>query len=518
MNRLTDIKLNGDTNAAVHMDYDDLSRRTLLSYENGSQCAYAYEINDDLSSLAETFVGSSVSFNFDYNKVHQQIGLAVDDSAFLWTPQLSSITNYANANDLNQYPAVDATGYAYNNNGCLTGGLLTAGFDALNRMTQAVSGLVTNDYVYDPVNRQAQKAVNTVKTGFLYDGQQLIEEYDDAGDLACRYIRGNRLDEVFIKLAGSTKTYLHHDRLGSVIALSDDSGAVLQAYSYSPFGQTAILAGTAFGYTGQRYDSEVGLYNYKARVYAPAIGRFLQPDPIGFDAGDLNLYAYINNDSVNSTDSFGLAPGTGDDYGANSSSISQTVIGSRFDEYGRPIRPITPDINHSWALVMAWTRVLGTSLGRHGDVLLIDQDNSTGEETVLAGFAGKVVGPIIGGSLTSSDKGISSYLNPNNVIQTIDTGDYSSLQSTLVKFNAARAKLQASLPWRGNYNFLGGGSSYNSNTGAYTFLQVMGYQPPTPMGDNTPGGFSGIPVWAPGYYTYPGNPVPAAPIIRTPPF
>jgi len=279
-----------------------------LSYENGSQCAYAYEINDDLSSLAETFVGSSVSFNFDYNKVHQQIGLAVDDSAFLWTPQLSSVTNYANANDLNQYPAVDATGYAYNNNGCLTGGLLTAGFDALNRMTQAVSGLVTNDYVYDPVNRQAQKAVDSVKTGFLYDGQQLIEEYDDAGDLACRYIRGNRLDEVFIKVAGSTKTYLHHDRLGSVIALSDDSGALLQACSYSPFGQTASLAGTAFGFTGQRFDSEVGLYNYKARVYAPAIGRFLQPDPIGFDGGDLNLYSYVQNDSSNLTDPSGLDP------------------------------------------------------------------------------------------------------------------------------------------------------------------------------------------------------------------
>lgn len=71
------------------------------------------------------------------------------------------------------------------------------------------------------------------------------------------------------------------------------------------FGETSSLTGTPFGYTGQRYDSEIGAYYYKARYYSPSMGRFLQADPIGFDAGDMNLYAYVGNDAMNATDPFG---------------------------------------------------------------------------------------------------------------------------------------------------------------------------------------------------------------------
>jgi RHS repeat-associated protein len=292
LNRLTDIKLNGATTAAVHLDYDDLSRRTGVTYENGCTAAFSYELNDDLAGLAHTFVGSSVAYAFSCNQVHQVTSMSVNNDDFAWTPAESSLTSYGRANNLNQYPTVGAASYSYNDNGCQTAGPLTASFDVLNRMTQAVSGSTTVDYWNDPTNRQAQKAVNSVKTGFLYDGQQLVAEYDGSGDLANRYIRGNRLDEVFIKIAGSTKTYLHHDRLGSVVAQTDDSGAVLNIYKYGPFGETASLTGTPFGFTGQRYDSEIGLYNYKARYYSPAIGRFLQPDPIGM-AGGMNLYSYV---------------------------------------------------------------------------------------------------------------------------------------------------------------------------------------------------------------------------------
>jgi RHS repeat-associated protein len=63
-----------------------------------------------------------------------------------------------------------------------------------------------------------------------------------------------------------------------------------------------------FGYTGQMRLPEIGsFYHYKARAYAPAWGRFLQPDPIG-TAGGMNLYAYTDNDPVNGSDPSGLAP------------------------------------------------------------------------------------------------------------------------------------------------------------------------------------------------------------------
>ena len=60
-----------------------------------------------------------------------------------------------------------------------------------------------------------------------------------------------------------------------------------------------------FQYTGQMWLNEVGVYYYKARDYQPGLGRFLQTDPIGYDAG-ANLYAFVLNDPVNLADPLGL--------------------------------------------------------------------------------------------------------------------------------------------------------------------------------------------------------------------
>lgn len=308
LNRLTDIKLNGSGSAALHFDYDPLSRRTGLTYENGTSVSYGHQLNNDLDQLVQTFVGSSVTFGYDFNAIHQLTGQSISDDQFMWHPASGGTIAYGTANNMNQYPTVGGLTQVHNPNGCLTdNGVWDFGYDTFNQLISATDGVTSVAYLYDPTGRQLQKNVGGTKSNYLYAGMQRIADYDGSNTLLQRYVYGAGLDEPLIKItSGGTKTYMHHDRMGNVIGITNSSGAVINRFKYSPWGESPNMSGTTFGFQGQRYDSDTGLYYMKLRYYDSKTGRFLQPDPIGYCDG-LNIYQFADNNPNNFTDPLGLA-------------------------------------------------------------------------------------------------------------------------------------------------------------------------------------------------------------------
>ena len=147
----------------------------------------------------------------------------------------------------------------------------------------------------------------------VYDGANPYMDFDGEGQLQARYLYGPGIDELFARIGtGEDPEWFLTDRLGSVRQIVDASGTVLDDIGYDSFGgilsETNPVEGDRFKFTGREYCQELGLYYYRARWYDPAVGRFISQDPIGFQAGDPNLYRYVGNAPGDGTDPNGLAP------------------------------------------------------------------------------------------------------------------------------------------------------------------------------------------------------------------
>jgi RHS repeat-associated protein len=116
------------------------------------------------------------------------------------------------------------------------------------------------------------------------------------------------------------------DNQGNVLFLLDGSNRRIEQYTYDVFGRATVTSwnyqtaswkppsdrssfGNRFMYTGREWIADIQHYDYRHRLYNPDTGRFLQTDPIGFDAGDMNLFRYCGDDPVDRTDPFGLVSG-----------------------------------------------------------------------------------------------------------------------------------------------------------------------------------------------------------------
>ena len=215
------------------------------------------------------------------------------------------------ANNLDQYTAVGAVTPTYDGNGNLTfDGTFTYGYDAESRLTSVTQGgTMVATYAYDALGHRKSKTVGTTTAIYVRDpGNRALLDYNGAtGAVLDWYAFGAGPNDALTQLnvAASTRMTYIPDLLGSVIGALDSGTGAITKTGYQPYGESPFTAGT-FRYTGARIDAETnGLYDFRARMYSPVLGRFLQADPIGVRGG-INLYGYVGNDPLNAVDPSGV--------------------------------------------------------------------------------------------------------------------------------------------------------------------------------------------------------------------
>ena len=141
----------------------------------------------------------------------------------------------------------------------------------------------------------------------------MIRDLNSDLTIAAEYLNGIQTDDKLRQTVQGTSLYLLTDALGSTRAIADDEGSLNASVTYGSFGDlTSSPPATRYTFTGREFDTDTKILYYRARWYDPDQGRFISEDPLGFDGNEINLYAYVGNDPVNSLDPFGLQKLHGD--------------------------------------------------------------------------------------------------------------------------------------------------------------------------------------------------------------
>ena len=280
---------------------------------------FAYDLADQVTAVQHNIA------NPDTTPVPGQNIIYDSNGNRIWYTSTGVNKHYdvnGTASNLNQYNDVTINGSSYNFSYSGNANLVQYGYntssysyDAQNRLTSATVGGQTMYFDYDALNRQVSRRIgaNGTRTFNIWDGWDLIEEYQGANPTAY-YLYG--ATGLIASAANGQFNYYFQDGSGSTSQVTDENGALKEWYRYDLQGAPFIydannnqLSATARNvrhlFTGQQWYRDVGLYDLRNRFYCPDIGRFLQPDPIGFRGGN-NLYRYCRNNPVTRWDGFGL--------------------------------------------------------------------------------------------------------------------------------------------------------------------------------------------------------------------
>jgi RHS repeat-associated protein len=310
--------------------------QSIAQKRSGTRTDFAYETDSDLDWMRDRFAGGATAtapnatwmgIDYGYDKSSRLTQMSATDSAIVGAMPVAG-TN-GTANNINQVASV--AGRASLLTWSMAGNMESDGkgtsftHDGLQHLTKATrTGLIMH-YAYNSAGLRIESIKNPQtaldardmpvggdRTRYVLSGAEEVADLDGERNVIRRYIPGAAIDERVAQIeTNGAISFMHNDKQNSVIAISDSAGNPVVRRGYGTYGETdpAQMVGTTtagssahpFGYTGRRWDPDLGLYYYRARWYDPQLGTFLQTDPIG-SLDYINLYAYV-----------GLEPGNGAD-------------------------------------------------------------------------------------------------------------------------------------------------------------------------------------------------------------
>lgn len=354
--------------AGYFLTYDQDNRvASLSSWRDAAKTSYSYNTTDQLTGASSTQIAGltlpfalpvAETYNLDLNGNRKGSGGASQSSPGTHNRlQTDGTYNYTYDNEGNTTRRTKIVG----------GQVTDYTWDHRNRLASvtdrvSASGVKAQqvEYVYDAFNQLNGKRVATqfdssgnVTNWSRYevivwaDGQEVFRFVDSDGQgsqparIANRYLWGDSVDQLLADeqyavgsgpavtdttaspTPGNTLWALT-DHLGGVRDLVDNNGIIREHNVYDSFGRLVrevdynaagqvissldpAAVDSVFGFTGRLFDPHTGLQYNRARWYDANTGRWVNQDPIGFAAGDANLYRYLGNHPIMATDPSGLA-------------------------------------------------------------------------------------------------------------------------------------------------------------------------------------------------------------------